>query len=126
MPPPPPLEALEEADAVFSARCLTAVPIEHTNGYTHTYTLRVLAVWKGEGDAIITIRTSDPAMCGIWLNPGEEYLIYAYEWEGVLESNNCSRTKMLEFAAEDLAELGEPNIVVGNREPSWGTIKARY
>jgi hypothetical protein len=120
---PTPVEAMGQADAVFTGRVLTAVPIESTNGYV--YTMRVHAVWKGTVIVELQVETGEPAMCGVWLQPGETYLVYAYEYEGVVSTGNCTRTREIGFADEDLAELGSP-LAVEDMMLSVGMIKVRY
>jgi hypothetical protein len=120
---PPPVEAMGQADAVFTGRVLSAVPIESTNGYV--YTMRVHAVWKGAAIVEVRVETDEPAMCGVWLQPGETYLVYAGEHQGMLSTGNCTRTREISFAGEDLAELGSPLAVEG-MTLSVGMFKVRY
>lgn len=120
--PPPPLDAMKDATAVFSGRVIAALP-DGANGYT--YTLRVYAVWKGSTAPESEVATSDVAMCGIWMQPGTEFLVYAGGDEGDLTTSNCSRTTPVTLAASDLAELGEP-IAVETNGSSMTMLKARY
>jgi hypothetical protein len=120
--PPPPLEALKDATAVFSGRVLTAAP-DAANGFT--YTMRVHAVWKGSTKPEAEVTTSDVAMCGLWMEPGMEFLVYAGGEESSLSTHSCSRSKPLVSAEADLAELGAP-IAVGSGVAGMTTLKVRY
>lgn len=122
MDPPPPLEALAGAAAVFTGEVIGAVP-DGANGYT--YTMRVHAVWKGPATPQVEVATSDVAMCGLMMPAGAEYLVYAYDESGALYTHNCSRSAPVEFATIDLAELGEP-MAVEYTGPSMAMLKARY
>ena len=120
--PPPPQDALKDATAVFTGRVLTAVP---EGGNAYTYTLKVHAVWKGSAAPEAKVATSDVAMCGLWMEPGSELLVYASGAEDELSTSNCSRSKPVAVAGPDFAELGEP-IAVGTTETSMTVLKARY
>ena len=120
---PPPVEAMGQADAVFTGRVLSAVPSGSTDGYE--YMIQIHAVWKGAATVELRVETGDPAMCGLWLQPGETYLVYADEFDGVMSTNNCTRSREIGFADEDLAALGGP-LAVEDMLLSVGTIKARY
>jgi len=120
--PPPPLDAMKDATAVFTGRVVAAIPYG-TNAYT--YTLRVYAVWKGSAAPEAIVATSDVAMCGLWMRPGTEYLVYATGPEDELFTSNCSRSKPTSLAAPDFAELGAP-IAVGTTDASVAMLKARF
>lgn len=136
MPPGPPLQELEKADAVFSGRVLTIEP-QHPEaedapiqGFVARLrvTLEVDKVWKGleegedgngngNGNGTVQLLTaSQSAMCGYSFTEGERYLVYAYrsrqqeDQDGpeVLTATLCSRTAPLERAEGDLEALGEP------------------
>ena len=120
--PPPPSEALKAATSVLTGHVVAAIP-DGANAFI--YTVRVHAVWKGEASPELEIKTSDVAMCGLWMEPGTPYLVYAYGPEQDLSTHNCTRSRPVEFAAADLAELGDP-IAVGNEEKGFSMLKARY
>ncbi|MCG3157648.1 MAG: hypothetical protein DKINENOH_04284 [bacterium] len=105
VPTPPPAQAFEQADAV-----LTGMVIDIQEGpASYSLTVRISAseVWKGKKDLTAEIITaSNSAMCGFYFQKGKTYLIYAYENpEGRLATNNCTRTKLIDRAGEDLAFL---------------------
>ena len=119
---PPPLESLKSATAVFSGRILSAKP-EGANGYA--YTVEVYAVWKGPASPELIVTTSDVGMCGLWMGVGSEFLVYALGDEGALTTHNCTRSKPLQFAGADLAELGTP-VAVATGALTLSVLKARY
>jgi hypothetical protein len=120
------------SDAVLAVRILEVEPIEGELGvakYTTRvdYTAEVLSVWKGPEDRAVTLISDSPAMCGIWLREGEEYLIYT-RWSDELQAypvGICSRLFPLKDAGPDLEVLGEP-VAVGTQPSSWGTVKSSY
>ncbi|MEX0787990.1 MAG: LPXTG cell wall anchor domain-containing protein [Anaerolineales bacterium] len=103
--PGSPTAALTEADAVFSGRVLS---IETPGGYESLRVqMDVDKVWKGPVQAVIEVRTGrDSAGCGFTFEQGKSYLVYAYESEGSLVATLCSRSNLLDQAAEDTAALG--------------------
>ena len=114
-PPPAPLVALGEADAVFSgtvvARRDASKP--RADGMVGSmdpveYTIAVLEVWKGELADTVAVRTArSSASCGYPFEVGTRYLIYARTRTdtGCLRTNLCTRTRPLKCADEDIAEL---------------------
>lgn len=108
--PPPPLEALKGADAVFVGR----VNALHLTGTSFEEKVNALfevdQVWKGSlSDRVVIETAQSSAACGFHFSEGEQYLVYAFETEGALETNICSRTTLLENAQGDLSALGEPD-----------------
>ena len=111
IPPRPPLEALERADAVFAG---DVVSISEPKGLFRswfesstdpiTVEFRVNAVWKGKIHETLFIQTAwSSASCGFEFVQGEQYIVYAREgWASL-----CSRTKSIDEASEDLMALGE-------------------
>ena len=59
-------------------------------------------------DEIHKIGGSDPV---IGFRVGEKYLVFAGMRDGKLFTGNCSRTKRVEYAQEDLQQLGVPLVV---------------
>jgi len=123
MSPPPPLEALDEATAVFIGRIVCADPTDIERGFD--YTIEVHRVWKGVSASEVLVNTDDVAMCGLMMQVGDTYLVYAYGDLEALSTNNCSRSRPLQFAGEGIAELGEP-ILVGTEGETFTTLKLRY
>ena len=118
IPPRPPLEALERADAVFSG---DVISISEPKGLFGswlasstdpvTVEFRVNSVWKGEIYETMFIETAwSSASCGFEFVQGEQYIVYAREdWVSL-----CSRTRSLDKASEDLMALGEGSAPVPN------------
>ncbi len=120
-PPPPPLDALEGADAVFAGEVVSIEesPIGDDGIWSSadpvTVTLSVDEVWKGLAVQDVTILTvSSGDSCGFGFDEDERYLVYAYrnsyDFPGKLSTHLCSRTRPTNFAAEDLAVLGEGRV----------------
>jgi hypothetical protein len=114
-PPGEPRAELEHADAVFSGRVVEVEPEEAQRGFRRLAVRFALdSVWKGvpEGDQVTVWTAEQSAACGYSFQPGEEYLVYAYDagelTTNELTTNLCSRNAPLAQAAEDLAALGEP------------------
>ena len=111
IPPRPPLEALERADAVFSG---DVISISEPKGLFGswlasstdpvTVEFRVHSVWKGEIHETLFIQTAwSSASCGFEFVQDERYIVYAREgWVSL-----CSRTRSIDKASEDLKALGE-------------------
>ena len=100
--PSPPLEAMEEAATVF-AGTVVAARSRGTGG--KLYEFEVSRVWKGLPSAKKEVVTD--ADCGYFFKEGEEYLVYAYPWGRVFETNSCTRTTRMDRASDDLSALGE-------------------
>jgi hypothetical protein len=102
--PPPPEQALADADAVFEAR-----PFGMTSDDQRArYSFEVDRVWKG--DVAPRVELSTPlhsATCGRSYRIGTQYVIYARRGpSGELTDMLCSRTRTTSSAAEDLQVLG--------------------
>jgi MYXO-CTERM domain-containing protein len=111
MPPPPPVEAAREADAVFHAKLVSVEDMPKTGQYAIVYkrfTFEVMRTFKGQLDAQVRVQTADnEAACGrSYGDPGSEWLIYArIDDQGQTHDSLCSRSKPLADAAADIAEL---------------------
>jgi hypothetical protein len=124
--PLPPRDALEVADSVYSGRVLEIVELdEGLDGYMYAYEMELFASWKGIAEERLILKTTDPAMCGVSLQVGVSYLVYADRTNEVLDANNCSRTQALKDADEDLEELGKPTVVAAEVQ-NFGAVKAKY
>lgn len=101
--PPPPLAAAEKADVVFEGRA--AAPT--TEGMRIRTTFEVLRTFKGDAGTHVDVLTmSSSAACGRRYVPGESYLVYAFQSNGSLADNLCSRTRRSSEAAVDFEVLG--------------------
>jgi hypothetical protein len=107
LPPPAPKVALEKAAAVFVGKVIT---IEEKDGRRKEVKILVSKFWKGvTGDSVVVTTAIVSAACGFPFEMNKEYLVYAssIEVQKHLNTSLCTRTKKLEAAGEDLAELGE-------------------
>ncbi len=98
--------AVERADAVFEGRV-----VEVVRGADPSLPVRVrlevVQQWKGVDDEHVTVETAaDSAACGVAFEEDTSWLVYATRADGVLRTGLCSRTKRIEDADEDRAELG--------------------
>lgn len=66
----------------------------------------VSQVWKGTIQSHAIVDSLSNTSCGLALEPGQEYLIYAYFRGSHLVTHICTRTTALVSASEDLAVLG--------------------
>ena len=119
--PSPPLEALEEASAVFSGSVVSfetySFEVEFDSGRTESYwsvELDVDRVWKGPAASTTFVYVWHGPACGYGnFEIGEDFLVYTHqliydEVDAVsLFVSFCSRTRPLEDAEEDLQELGD-------------------
>lgn len=102
--PPPPKQARDEADAVFTAKVLQAPDIPTNYGMR----LQVKAAWKGVDCGRLTIGAGFATCIGNF-EKGKTYLIYANRGEhGGLGTSLCTRSRNIREAAEDFAALGKP------------------
>ncbi len=121
LPSATPLEARDGGAAVFAGH-VTNVSIPDPNSYTPfrsvAVTVAVSQVWEGDVGSTIVIGTSrDGASCGYTFVVGQEYLLYAFEYEGELVTGMCGRTRPLADAQDDLAVLGEGRVPIAVPSP---------
>lgn len=108
--PPPPKEAMEGSAAVFSCK-VTAV--KELDERRLEVTIKVIRRWKGALDKAIVatvVTNRDGAACGYGFEKDKSYLVYANTVSAEnddLAVNSCSRTCLLDQAADDLKQLGE-------------------
>lgn len=95
---------LAVADLVFSAEVLS-VRDENHDDRNVLVEFKIEKIWKGELKKIHTLRVLFNA-CPT-LAPGKRFLIYTFEQRGSFVVSICHGTKGLEFATNDLKELGE-------------------
>ncbi|MCI3919373.1 hypothetical protein MO973_03910 [Paenibacillus sp. TRM 82003] len=103
---------MERATAVFSGKVLS-IKGPAKFGVTSsadpvTVRFKVDRVWKGVETTPIIVRTAvSGASCGYeGFEVKGEFLVFAYESQGELTTNLCSRTQELAAAKSVLAELG--------------------
>ncbi len=100
-------KAKSEATAVFSGQ---VVELDDS-----IVKFRVERLWKGEpAEEIVLVNTGMGkagggeriiSTCAYNFRLGEKYLVYAYGSEGKLQTHKCTRTAVLEGAAEDVGML---------------------
>src|SRR6266850_4118755 len=94
--------ALKNSTAVFSGGVL-----EIRSGVNFLQArFRVERSWKGVEAEQVSVLTENTAESPHY-RVGEKYLVFAGMRDGKLFTGNCSRTKRLEYAEEDLKQLGE-------------------
>ncbi|WP_102029070.1 hypothetical protein [Salirhabdus sp. Marseille-P4669] len=114
VPPGAPVEEMKESSAVFLGK-VTEIANKDRGSLTFPPDIEQVAVqfeveksWKGLNQKEVVVYTaSNSASCGFEFEVGREYLVYASEGEGNLQTSYCTRTAQLEMADEDIAELGE-------------------
>jgi MYXO-CTERM domain-containing protein len=116
-PPPPTLEAVAEASAVFQGSVVDITPPSTPAGEM-VARISVERVWKrSRTESVVEVHTpANSAACGLSFKPGSRWLIYADEIEGNLRAVLCSRSKPLDAASDDLAALG-PGTSLGGPSP---------
>lgn len=110
--PPPPVEALGQATAVFEGELLDSC-VQGSGVMNRTSRFLVLRAWKGvSAETIVSVRTaSSSAACGYdtaWAT-GTLVLVYAGTIDGVLTTTLCTRTRLSSEAQDDIAALGIPS-----------------
>ena len=103
----PPIEkSFQTATAIFSGE---VVKVDFFRA-----TLKVKKMWKGKPAKeiiMLTGTTLSPegyyisSSCDYGYILGEKHLIYAYGSEGELKSHFCSRSRLLEYAGDEIKEL---------------------
>jgi hypothetical protein len=118
----PPEQMFAGADAVFRGS-----PISYTvQGEYYVYTFDVTACWKGNVGEVVELRALvNEAACGIFIPVGNDVIVYADSFSGILYTNLCS--VVYGGNQEHLDWLGEPTCSpVSVDENSWGQVKALY
>lgn len=146
--PMTPEEGLEQAAYVFVGTVIR----EETPSVPRTFTpegrqvvtadwtrwdFLVSRAWKGAPPETVAVYTCLTLSCGLKFDVGMELLVYGYASEDqrgsysnwpkgtrfpVIVTGSCTRTRLLERAAEDLSSLGEPTwhrvLPIGPPSPS--------
>lgn len=102
-----PEEELEYSAAVFSG---TVTKVKEGRSRLGRATFDVKESWKGvSGESVSVYGHGDGIFCGLNYDEGKSYLVYA-ERRGKddLKAAQCTSTKLLSKASEDLRALGPP------------------
>lgn len=90
------------AEAVFAGEVVRTGEMGGEPG--QPVALRITRRWKGAAADTVTVHDAHP--CGVYFQPGTEYLVYALRGEGgTLYTTFCARTRPLARAGEDLPVL---------------------
>ncbi len=96
-------EELETSNTVFKGKIIQIKQYKHSRKIL----FEVTNTWKGLSASQIVL-IDEPTSCSIDFNVGQEYLVYAKNYENdILTSNICDRTVELKNADADLLILGE-------------------
>jgi len=96
--------ALESSRAVFAGEVLS----EEKNGDIKTFKFKVEKYWKGAGKKEIVVSVYQTARYQSPFKEGEKFLVYAMgDEDGKLTVSRCSRSRALEYAGDDIKQLGE-------------------
>lgn len=105
---PRPNDELLEAGAVFTGEVLsiTDLPIEDSDALrSKRVVFKVISRWKNAGRSEVTLDTgSGKDDCGLEFKPGEIWVVYMNRSR---IADKCTRTRLLEDAGEDIAQLGQ-------------------
>jgi hypothetical protein len=105
--PGTPQVEFEKADAVFVAKVVGIN--KKDNGKNLDYVevvLNIIKSYKGISHPTMMIYTNESSMaCGYNFEVGNDYLVYASEFEGELTTGLCDRTKEFSTDLEDLRFL---------------------
>lgn len=120
LPPPPPVDALAEADAVFHGRVIRIRWADETAPFglaAAEVTFEVFDRWKGpEVETFVLFTEASSAMCGYPFTLGGQYIVYAFEDDaGGFGTSHCTRTRPYDEA--EAAALGPPTVVAPIVEP---------
>lgn len=110
--PPPPGEALDQADVVFSGRVVNYIDQPEGPKVSSADLVKakfnVSKIWKGPQETTFVVSTARHSLsCGYSFEKGTEYIVYAFDKDDGLITTVCTRTKPLSRAKEDLAKLGQ-------------------
>ncbi len=143
--PPAPAQAFVDSQAVFVGTVTgisnpSQIPIysqivytwaEWTNSplpatfYNQSISFAVNQSWKGVTSTQITVATGESsAGCGYPFATGQDYVVYAYDFDGSgLQTNICTRTADIANATADLTYLNaQPNLTLSPSVSPLGAI----
>ena len=96
--------ALESSKAVFAGEVIS----EEKHGDIKTFKFMVEKYWKGADRKEVEIFVYQTARYQSPFKEGEKFLVYATgDEDGRLTVSRCSRSRALEYAEDDIKQLGE-------------------
>ena len=118
LPPEPPQQALQDADAVFAGRVLR---IESLPDHNVRVVLEVEEQWKGNlGSRVELMTANNSAACGFNFDREKRYVVYARRYENSQHTGLCDRTAQLESAQEDLEYFGAEHLLTASSNSRGG------
>jgi hypothetical protein len=97
-------EAMQEATAVFIGEVTKISESDNTK----TLEFSIEQYWKGENTKTQNVQVSVGTRYSPSFNVGERYIVYASEnGSGRLTTGRCTRTKLAQYADDDIKELGK-------------------
>ena len=125
VPPDPPPIAFANTDAVFAGRVTQISDPRWPGGLVSSadpvrVVFQVNDSWKGVTTTTVLIATAvSGASCGYTFDVGRQYVVYAYNNNGVWGTNMCTRTNDVANAAVDLTYLNTlPKLALVSTSPS--------
>jgi hypothetical protein len=113
--PLPPRKEMKKVRAVFTGEVIEVKELTHLgeltdDKYLYAMKFKVEKYWKGIKHPEIVVLTNLPlGDCGnLCFEEGKKYLVYAFGKK--LVAYGCRQNKKLEFASEDMKELGEERL----------------
>lgn len=97
-----PAEARERADVLLEGRVRS---VEDAEGHRRA-TMEVVQVWKGEYDHERVVVRTPLGASSVRFAPGTSWLVYAQQGPDGLVTDRCARTRRIETAESERAELG--------------------
>jgi hypothetical protein len=116
------------SDAIFRGVVVAVEPETERPGDIYDLSVVVLpsAWWKGQAVGSLRLLTpASPALCGVRMDVGHEYLVFAYRYVDTLAADLCTRTHETYEEDPDMSALGPPQTVPAS-SGSWGRVKALY
>lgn len=96
---------LVNSTAIFSGKVIrqdSPATFGLENWYLSVETVEVTNIWKGPTNRTLVVANS---VCGFPFEVGKEYLIFAWDVEGMLVTGSCSETQAIETAEAQMALL---------------------
>lgn len=108
---PPASKALQDAVAVFVGRLVAVEDARNAPGEL-ALTYPVEKAWKGVTEHTVVVFTGDSGWeCGYSPGRGPRQLVYARGTPEKLQVSLCTRSRVLPYGADDVAELEAPAVV---------------